>query len=68
MLVRPLSLKRGTGSSALPQLAAGIPADETEVCDLRSDSLELGRFDGAVSRELGDPLAPPIDRDAHAAL
>ena len=61
MLVRPLSLERGTGSSALPQLAAGVPADEAEVRDALGDGFELGRLDLAVHRELGDARVAPED-------
>src|ERR1700759_2853251 len=57
--MRPLSLERGTGSSALPQLAAGVPADETEVGDPRSDGFELRPIDRSVGRELRAPGPPP---------
>ena len=48
----------------LPGLAAGVPADEAQVGDLRRDLLELRAVDVAVGRELRDPVALPRHRDA----
>src|SRR5581483_4779889 len=50
----------------LPGLAAGVPADEAEVGDLRCDLFEPLPLDVAVRCELRDSLALPRHRDAHA--
>src|SRR5262245_43295806 len=55
--------ERDPMGSRLPGLAAGVPADEARVSNLRRDRLEPCAVAVPVDGELGDALAAPDNRD-----